>query len=185
MKKVTTVLVAVLLTLTSFGQLVSENKDYILVDSVDLTKSEIYAKTKYFIADNWNSSSAVTQLDDKENGIILLRGTHVTKIYLQSMRTYIYTYTFKYTIEFRMRDNKFKMTIKDIDNSNRNCDYSGCNIKKLYLSYNTIDKCVKSTLPNRKLISKEMVELDNFFNLFVQTYGATLNNNNLNFNNDF
>lgn len=45
------------------------------IDSVAKTKSQIYSDTKMFIAETWKSSKDVIQNDDKENGLILVKGT--------------------------------------------------------------------------------------------------------------
>lgn len=174
MKNINLIFLFLLIAFVGNAQLVSENKDYVLVDSVDLTKGEIYAKTKYFIADNWVSANNVIQLDDKETGLLLLKGNYKTTIYLQAMRMYEYYYYFDYTIEFRMRDGKFKISIKDIDNSKSFSDYSTAGGKKLYLSYNTLDNCVKSATPNKKLIVQEMLELDKFFEGMLNEYKNAL-----------
>ena len=45
------------------------------IDSVPKTKYQIYSDTKMFIAENWKSVQNVIQNDDKEAGLILVKGT--------------------------------------------------------------------------------------------------------------
>lgn len=169
----------------SYSQLISENKDYVLVDSIDLTKEEIYSKTKYFIADAWVSANNVIQLDDKENGVILLKGTKVASIFWTVMRTYEYKYYFDYTIEFRMIDGKYKISIKNINNSKSYLVGTNIEYKKLYLSYNSMENCVSSMEPPKKHIINEMLELDKFFNSLLMEYKNALDSKVLDFEDGF
>tara|TARA_R110002167_G_C12338435_1_gene620897 strand:+ start:41 stop:613 length:573 start_codon:yes stop_codon:yes gene_type:complete len=190
MKKIAVILAVALINLTSYSQVVSENKDYVLVDSIDLTKSEIYDKTKYFIADAWMSANSITQLDNKENGIILIKGSLIHSVRGMALT---YHYNFKYTVEFRMRDGKFKMTVKDIYNNTAHATSNGFSNKPtftpgtLFLSYNTLDNCpgVFKTNLLKDLVIECMRSLDIKFETLMQSYKIALNNNNLNFNDDF
>ena len=84
------------------------------VDSVAKNKSEIYSSTKLFIAQTWNSAQDVIQNDDKENGIILVKGIHRENVYPANPFQDPTIYTYSYTIKFMMKDNKYKMVAEDI-----------------------------------------------------------------------
>lgn len=163
-----------LFTIIANSQLISENKDYVLVDSVDLTKAEIYAKTKYFIADNWVSANNVIQLDDKETGIILIKGKYDLNYY--SMSPYLNHYIFDYTIEFRMKDGKIKMSVKNIENNRSYFDGNGNAIGKLYLSYSSKINCpgILESNSTKKLVIENMIKLDKYFNSFLIEYKNAL-----------
>lgn len=107
MKKV---LIALLLTygLTSIGQ---NNFVFNLTDSTTKSKSEIYTATKLFIATYWKSAQAVVQNDDKEGGIILIKGiiTMETTHFLSQ-----WTFDYAYTVTFKMKDNKYKVTLDNV-----------------------------------------------------------------------
>ncbi len=80
-------------------------------DSVSKSKSQIYTDTKMFIAETWKSSKAVIENDDKEGGIILIKG-NVIKSDTYSMNVLEYVYA--YTITFRMKDSKYKITLDNV-----------------------------------------------------------------------
>ncbi len=81
------------------------------IDSIPKTQSKIYSETKMFIAETWKSSRDVIQNDDKEGGIILVKGASIRRVSFM-MGEYVYIY--KYNITFRMKDNKYKMTIENV-----------------------------------------------------------------------
>lgn len=80
-------------------------------DSLDKNKSQIYSATKMFIATTWKSTADVIQNDDKENGLILVRAASIRKVYIMTAE---YVYIYKYDVIFRMKDNKYKMTIDNV-----------------------------------------------------------------------
>ena len=80
-------------------------------DSVAKSKEEIYSDTKMFIAVKWKSSKDVIQNDDKEGGIILLKGSTIKEEFFFGA-TYYYVYG--YNVTFRMKDNKFRIVIDNL-----------------------------------------------------------------------
>lgn len=79
-------------------------------DSIPKTKAQIYTDTKMFIADTWKSAQNVIQNDDKDAGLILIKGNTIIKKYGFGTNTY----TYGYSVIFRMKENKFRIEIKDI-----------------------------------------------------------------------
>ena len=80
-------------------------------DSIAKTKSQIYTDTKMFIAENWKSSKGVIENDDKEGGIILIKGNVIkSDTYTMNVLEYVYAYT----LTFRMKDNKYKLTLDNV-----------------------------------------------------------------------
>ena len=108
MKKIFSILAVI-----AFCQLASAqtNWEWDVRDSTKLTQDEIYAKAKLFIAETWNKPSEVIINDDKESGLILLRGIHIEEMYYQMNN---HRWTFGYQIKFQMRDNQWRMVIDDI-----------------------------------------------------------------------
>ena len=47
------------------------------IDSVNKSKAQIYSDTKMFIAEVWKSANSVIQNDDKESGLILVKGSTI------------------------------------------------------------------------------------------------------------
>ncbi|MFZ1788864.1 MAG: DUF4468 domain-containing protein [Saprospiraceae bacterium] len=81
------------------------------IDSTSYLKNEIYSATKLFIAKTWKSANNVIQNDDKESGLIVVKG-----ISKQTIAAYFteYQYSYAYTFTFRMKDNKFRITLDEI-----------------------------------------------------------------------
>ena len=89
-----------------------ENFEWKNTISVSKTKSEIYSDIKLFIATNWNSLDDVIKLDDKEGGIIFLKGLTKSISFVQMGATYSYTYS--YSLTFKIKDNSFDYTINKV-----------------------------------------------------------------------
>ena len=100
-----------------------DNFKWDVVDSVALNKEQLYTNSKVFIAKTWKSAKDVIQSDDREGGVIVVKGLISKDI---SAILYTYTYNYGYMITFRMKDKKFKVTIEDVQCestslSNKNC----------------------------------------------------------------
>lgn len=106
MKTIKLLMIALLMSLTmlSFGQ-----STYEKIDSTNKNKVQLYSDTKMFIAEYWKSAQNVIQNDDKEAGMILVKGIFV--ITQQYNFMYSYELTYAYTVKFMFKDNKYKMII--------------------------------------------------------------------------
>lgn len=82
------------------------------IDSVSKTKVQIYTDTKMFISEAWKSAKNVTQNDDKDAGIILVKGSSIKKV---SMFMQQYDYVYTYNVTFKMKDGKYKVTIDNVN----------------------------------------------------------------------
>jgi hypothetical protein len=112
MKKVLFLMSAMLIiTLSSFSQ---ANFQWEKTDSVGKTKDQIYADTKMFIAQTWKSAKDVIQNDDKESGVILIKGLN-TQIIPSGSFSSKPNYYFKYNVTFRMKDNKYRISINNVE----------------------------------------------------------------------
>ena len=80
----------------------------VIIDSLPLTKNEIYSKTKLFMTSTWKSSNHVIENDDKEAGKILLKGIVIEEI------NWGREYTFEYRVMFRMKDGKANITLDNV-----------------------------------------------------------------------
>ncbi len=95
-----------------------------LIDSSNLKKNELYSATKQFIAQTWKSANNVIQNDDRDGGNVVVKGVSEMKVPGMFGYTYIYAYTFT----FRVKDEKFRITLDNIycENakvkSNNSCD---------------------------------------------------------------
>jgi len=93
----------------SFGQ-ASFQWD-VITDSLDDNQSQLYSKTKLFIGETWKSAQNVIQNDDKDAGIILVKGVIIQNLYYQMND---HRWTFSYSVKFLMKDNKCRIIIEDV-----------------------------------------------------------------------
>jgi len=103
------VLALMLISITSFGQ--ANFKWDVIIDSLDDNQDQLYSKTKLFIGETWKSAQNVIQNDDKDAGIILIKGISVQNLYYQ-MNDHRWTYS--YSIKFLMKNNKCRIIIEDV-----------------------------------------------------------------------
>lgn len=90
--------------------MLAQNYEFSKTDTTELSNGELYSRTKIFIADFWKNANAVIQNDTKEN--IQVKGglTEVRKAGMGLSNSYRYNYT----VRFRMKDNKYRIEIYDI-----------------------------------------------------------------------
>ena len=131
MKKLLLILTLSFLSIFCFAQSKFEISK---VDSISKTKSELYSATKMFISEYWKSAQNVIQNDDKESGLILIKGT--TK-QIVGKGISVRTFWYEYTVKFMIKDNKYKIVIDNIQyRSGPSADYD---IKQLPFSVNLKD----------------------------------------------
>lgn len=69
--------------------------------------SDLYAHIKLWIAENFRSANDVIQLDDKENGVLVVKGNiPITMKTLVGM----YTYSMHTNFKFETKENRFRYT---------------------------------------------------------------------------
>lgn len=100
-----------LLNLTLLNSFSQTDFKWEKTDSVAKTKTQIYSDTKLFIAESWKSAQDVIQNDDKESGMILIKGIIKEEIVYGLSP---YTYYYGYTVTFLMKDNKFKILLNNV-----------------------------------------------------------------------
>jgi len=102
------ILLLALLPIFAFSQ---TNFKWEKVDSTNKTKAQLYTDTKLFIAQEWKSAKNVIQNDDKDGGIILIKGIINTSLVVF---IHEYDYTYGYTVTFKFKDNKFKIIVDNV-----------------------------------------------------------------------
>jgi hypothetical protein len=100
-----------LITILPLGLLSQENFQWDIRDSIELSKDDIYAITKQFIAETWNNPESVIKNDDKETGIILLRGIR-TDEYFYCLN--FHEFTFEYQVKFQMKEGQYRFVIENV-----------------------------------------------------------------------
>ena len=81
------------------------------VDTTSKNIAQIYSLTKMFVAETWKSSKDVIQNDDKDAGVILVKGSSVQNV---AHLLGIFTYVYNYQVTFKMKENKFKIMINNV-----------------------------------------------------------------------
>ena len=80
-------------------------------DTISKSKDQIYSDVKLFVAKSWKSANHVIQNDDKDAGVVLVRGV-IAKSF--SFLGAGYAYDYSYIVTFRMKDGKYKFTIDNV-----------------------------------------------------------------------
>lgn len=121
MKRICTIITSVFLIVSLKAQ---SNFSIERSDTIPMTKAQIYDEAKRFISEYWNSEDAIKN-DDKETGIIMVKGLIYKTINYQFEHKYIYSYVAK----FLMKEKKYKIIIDHVEcisaicEINVNCQY--------------------------------------------------------------
>lgn len=159
-----------LLTFVSLSTVTAqENFNWDIIQESGKTKEQLYSDTKMFIAEAWNSAQSAIQNDDKENGLILVKGISPQSMTYQLITP---TWTFAYTVKFYMKDQKFRIVIDNV-----HCETAKCGVYQWPLmpvaDFYPKEKGLKTTGLNQKRYETLMLtlkeELQNLVNNY-QTY---------------
>jgi hypothetical protein len=135
-----------------------------------------------FIANYWRSSQDVTQNNDAEAGILLVKGNTVFKV---AHTLNVYTYLYRYTITFRVKDNKYKITIDNVYCDKAYVPNGVFSVQKIqpfegsYTGKGTMR--LGNTLPARKAdpmmanLKKEMQDIIDSYVIYIQEVSDTVN----------
>lgn len=80
------------------------------IDSIAKSKEQLYSDTKLFLAEKWNNSKAVIQVDDKAEGIIAIKGTYTYSYMSGVLKRFVYSYS----IKFMFKDGKVRVVIDNV-----------------------------------------------------------------------
>ncbi len=108
-----TILLAIFFFAISIKVFTQENFKWEVTDSTSKIKDKIYSDTKMFIGETWKSAKDVIQNDDKENGLILIRGLNQVSTSI-NMGMQQLTYYFSYSVKFQMKDKKYRITLDNV-----------------------------------------------------------------------
>jgi hypothetical protein len=136
---------------------------YQYIDStVVLHKDEIYKKAKLAIVEIFKDANAIIQIDDKENGELVGKGS--SYFYIKSYGQDIQN-TLKFTISISCRENKYRIKIYDINGFSGSLEipfsiveYNKKYNKRAYKEMiDSIDNVLKNTLKSlkEKILKKE------------------------------
>lgn len=88
------------------------------IDTVGKTKDQLYTDTKLFIAETWTSAKEVIQTDDKDGGLIVVKGIST---YYSNFQMNPHDFAYQYTAKFFVKDNKYKVVIDNIVCTRHDC----------------------------------------------------------------
>jgi len=127
---------SILLTLFSFFIILfasaQENFEWDVRDSLEVTKAALYSKVKMFIAETWKSADDVIQNDDKEGGVVLIKGLSSHEVFYE-MNNHVLTYS--YNVKFQFRENECRLVIENVMCSRHRVGYNEWGLMPVSDSY--------------------------------------------------
>lgn len=147
MKKLLFILLLIFVNVKVFCQV-----KYEIGDSINKNKDDIYSNTKMFISEFWKTGISQIEIDDKETGLILVRGKIIISLETPVMT---YPYAYSYNVKFMMKDKKFKIVIFNVN--------PDINIGKSYISPNICADCEFPGVIQVNMTKKLWTQLQNDF----------------------
>jgi hypothetical protein len=105
-------LIIIFFAVTSLNAFSQENFKWDKVIEVNKTQTDLYSSTKEFIADYWKSANNVIQNDDREGGVLIVKG--ITKHPIEFNKINVQYYTYAYTIKFYLKENRCRILIENV-----------------------------------------------------------------------
>lgn len=95
------------------GDVVTEVKQ--IIEFSDINKNSLYSASKQWVATNFKSANSVIQMDDKEEGVLIGKGTIDYPCTGNSWQCGGLSGAFiKFTLKIETKDNKVRITFSDI-----------------------------------------------------------------------
>jgi hypothetical protein len=82
-----------------------------IIDTNNMSISEMYSHTKMFIAKTWVSSNSVIQNDDKDGGVIFIKGMNIQNRFFALND---HEWRFSYSVKFMFKENRYRVIIDDV-----------------------------------------------------------------------
>jgi hypothetical protein len=147
------------------------------MDSVSKTKAQIYTDTKMFISEAWKSAKNVIQNDDKDGGVILVKGSISKNALYKNKQNFEYIYN--YNITFKMKDGKYKISIDNVTNTmSILVGYSNISIPYIqpFDAENCPDNLNKIAGPGKESLSSMMESLKQDLQSIIDSYEKYIKN---------
>ena len=88
----------------------------VVIDSLSGSRDDLFSKSKMFIAENWNSAQDVIQHDDREAGLILVKGINRVTV-KENLGFVAVTHSFKHIAKFYHKDRKSRIVFEILPSS--------------------------------------------------------------------
>jgi Domain of unknown function (DUF4468) with TBP-like fold len=92
---------------------ITDTFEFKLIDTVNFSKQQLYLKARQFVALQFNDSKSVIQMDDKEDGKIVCKGT--MKIIIPDPLGITSTSYVSFTMNIDVRDGKFRCILNNFN----------------------------------------------------------------------
>lgn len=149
------------------------------IDTINLTKEQIFDYTKEYIADLSNNAKFNTQNEDKDRGIIQLNASTQVQVEESSLvLKIIHRYTYHFDYKFQQKDNKYNVEIYNVicKSVESNLDDNGTPLVQPFMGEKPINKTfiVGRGGIKEKTAIKLMTNLKNKLNGFLEDYDKFL-----------
>jgi len=135
-----------------------------IIDSVNKSKVQIYNDSKLFIAETWKSANDVIQNDDKESGVILLKGiTTYESFFMLSNHKWV----FRYTIKILIKENKFRFILENVYCESAYCETNEWPKIPIGFEWQGYKKCTMSETRYLNVMNVLHENLQNIVNQYV------------------
>lgn len=141
------------------------------VKEVSLSKKELFSKAKMFISDKWNNPKRSIQNEDPDAGIIQVKTEKEFSVNVGMGLKCVYKY--EYLTKFRVKDNKYKIEVYDINCVSAEQVGAGKVYSVPLIPYFTGDDAPDTKKMGRGISKKKAIEImdelrDEFNTIFVQ-----------------
>lgn len=152
---------------------------------VEATKAQLFSFTKMFVADKWQNANDALVNADEETGIVQIK-SETQKTVKQGMGIGC-IYDYSYTVRIRIKDNKYKVEIYDVQCTGAKQTGMGGNYTVPYIEYFEGDTPKGKTQSmgrgaNKKQAKQVMDDLREEFSEIMTSYSAYIESNS---NDDF
>lgn len=123
MKKFLSLLALILMSISAFAEPLSYSE---VIEVPGRTQTEIYGGIKQWVALNFRSANAVTQMDNPEQSILIVKGNFEYEY--GSFFMSAYTGWVSFTLKFQAKDGRFKVTMTDFVHENKKGNAPDCSL---------------------------------------------------------
>lgn len=144
MKHLICILFATLLSVNTYAQEKLTFSEVIQADN--LSKSDIYAALRGWVATSYNSAQDVIQMDDKDAGIIICSA--LFEYSYGKMQYKAYEGVIKYSLKLQIKDGRFKAEVSNIIHQNNHGNSEKCNLGNITTAELFTDKGLQKKFDN-------------------------------------